>query len=84
MTNPPLLTGENDQKALGLLCVPELHLLLGTEINKGIYEKHFFLGIVDKLLSEFENGVFPTKTGGKKFMDDFLKKVHFCLLNTWL
>ena len=33
------------------------------------------LGIVEKLLREFENGVFPTKAMGKSFMDKYLKKV---------
>ena len=34
-----------------------------------------FLGIVDKLLSEFEKRVCSTKKAGEKFMDNYLKKV---------
>jgi hypothetical protein len=32
VTNQPLLTGDVDDKVLGILAVPELHLLLGTEM----------------------------------------------------
>ena len=35
----------------------------------------FNVGVVEKLLSEFENKVFLSKETGKKFMDNFLKKV---------
>ena len=42
------------------MCVPELHLLLG---------------VVEKLLREFENRVFLNKNTGKKFMDNYLKSV---------
>ena len=34
----------------------------------------FFLGIVDKLLSQMENRIFMTKKAGKKWMDEYLKK----------
>ena len=34
-----------------------------------------FIGIVDKLLSAFERSVFPSKTAGKTWMDNYLKKV---------
>ena len=34
-----------------------------------------YLGIVDKLLTEFERKVLSTEKEGKKFMDKFLKKV---------
>ena len=40
VTNPPLLAGDVDRKVLGLLCVPELHLLLGTENVKIILLSH--------------------------------------------
>ena len=33
------------------------------------------LGIVDKLLTEFERRVLTSEKAGKKFMDDFLVKV---------
>jgi hypothetical protein len=35
----------------------------------------FFSGLVDKLISGVENTVFDTKKHGRKFMDNFLKKV---------
>ena len=35
------------------------------------------LGIVDKLLKEFENRVFPTKIAGRQFVDNYLKKVRY-------
>ena len=34
-----------------------------------------FSGIVDKIMKEFENRVFPTKKAGRKFMDNYLKEV---------
>ena len=55
VTNPPLLTGSDDKLVLDILAVPELHLLLG---------------IVDKLLREFENRVFETKNRGKSLWID--------------
>ena len=33
------------------------------------------IGVVKKLLREFENQVFQDKKVGKRFMDDYLKKV---------
>ena len=33
------------------------------------------IGVVEKLLREFENRVFLDKKVGKKFMDGYLKKV---------
>ena len=38
---------------------------------------HFnlLLGIVDKLITEVERGVLTSRKAGKKFMDNFLKKV---------
>ena len=35
------------------------------------------VGVVEKLLREFENRVFQDKKVGKKFMDNYLKKVSF-------
>ena len=76
VTNPPLLAGDLDQKVLGLLCVPELHLLLGTEKYFLLFIVFFIsLGVVDKIMNEFENRVFVTKKAGKKWMDSYLKKV---------
>ena len=40
-----------------------------------VFFKPINLGIVDKLITEFENRVFSTKKAGRKFMDDFLKEV---------
>ena len=37
----------------------------------------YFVGVVEKLLKEFENRVYTTKKIGKKFMDNYLKKVKF-------
>ena len=76
MTNQPLLAGDLDQKVLGLLCVPELHLLLGTEEYFLLLIVFFIsLVVVDKIMTEFENRVFVTKKVGKKWMDSYLKKV---------
>ena len=35
------------------------------------------VGVVEKLLREFENRVFQDKKVGKRFMDNYLKKVSF-------
>ena len=76
VVNEPLITGDADKKVLEILCVPELHLLLGRIIiYKIIFNSNMFIGIVDKLLTEFERGVFPTKEAGLDFMNNFLKKV---------
>ena len=40
------------------------------------------VGVVEKLLREFENRVFQNKKVGKKLMDNYLKKVS--LFNTIL
>ena len=40
-----------------------------------VFSKPINLGIVDKLITEFENRVFSTKKAGRKFMDDYLKEV---------
>ena len=61
MVNPPLLKGDSDQLVLKMLAVPELHLLIG---------------LVDKLLTEFENKVFPSKAAERSFMDNYLKDVN--------
>ena len=60
VTNPPLITSPVETQIIEILCVPELHLLLG---------------VVEKLLREFENRVFLNKNTGKKFMDNYLKSV---------
>ena len=39
-----------------------------------------FTGVVDKLLTEFENRVFLTKKAGRKWMDNYLKKVLYLLI----
>ena len=36
-----------------------------------------YLGVVEKLLREFENRVFLNPNMGKRFMDNYLKKVKF-------
>ena len=59
-TNTPLLTGDPEQLVLGLLAVPELHLLIG---------------VTDKIMKGFEDSALPTPSLGRKFMDRFLKKV---------
>ena len=58
--HPPLIVGKSDQLVLGLLALPELHLMIC---------------IVDKLLTGIENNVFPTKEQGVSFMDSFLKQI---------
>ena len=45
--------------------------------NFSSYIPTFFIGIVDKLLLEFERRVLPTETAGKAFMDSFFKKVLY-------
>ena len=37
--------------------------------------KYTDLGIVDKLLLEFEKAVLPTEKAGRDFVDGYLKKV---------
>jgi hypothetical protein len=56
VTNDPLLTRDADTLVLKLLCVPELHLLIG---------------LVGKLISEVEKRVFPTNKKGKAFINTF-------------
>ena len=60
VTNPPLLTADDSKLIIEVLCIPELHILIG---------------VVDKLLKEFEKNVFPSEDLGLKFMDKYLKKV---------
>ena len=57
VVNHPLPQCDPSEQVLGLVAVPELHLMLG---------------ITDKLLVALETKVFPTKEEGKAFMDDFL------------
>ena len=40
---------------------------------------NLLIGVVDKLLKGFENSVFPTKKAGLLFMNNYLKKVDFCI-----
>ena len=76
VTNPPLLKGQLDQKILGLLTVPELHLLIGMKITTTqIYVCMYLSGLVDKLMTEMEKQVFLSKKLDKNWMDEFLKKV---------
>ena len=60
VTNPPLLTADDSKLIIEVLCIPELHILIG---------------VVDKLLKEFKKNVFPSEDLGLKFMDKYLKKV---------
>ena len=57
VANPPLLHCDPFEQVLGLVAVPELHLMLG---------------ITYKLRVALETKVSPTKEEGKAFMDDFL------------
>ena len=46
--------------------------------------RNTFLGIVDKLLLEFEKAILPTERAGRDFVDRYLKKVltfYFFLKN---
>ena len=63
-----LIAAESDQIILGLLAVPELHLLIG---------------VVDKFMTGIENNVFDTKAEGRKFMDSFQNMIFFsiCKIN---
>ena len=77
ITNQPLLTGEPTQLILTILAVPELHLLIGRYTQYINYiSDNISVCIVDKLMTEFERRVLSSKTAGRKFMDDFLKKVQ--------
>ena len=60
VVNAPLIVAQGEDLILGVLAVPELHILLG---------------VVDKLMSGIENEVFSSKEMGREFMDKFLKKV---------
>ena len=60
IVNPPLLTGDPDQLVLDILNLPSLHC---------------FCGIVDKLMTSFEENAFPSKEDGQAWMDRYLKKV---------
>ena len=76
VTNPPLITASADKLILEILCVPELHLLLG--INKQLKKQNknsVLFRCSRKMLKEFERKVFCSKKAGKKFMDNYLKKV---------
>ena len=75
--NQPLLHGPRDRKVLGLLNIPELHLLIG-KINpyKNFKSNLFVSGIVDKLILGFESSVFETPEMGREWMDRYLKEVN--------
>ena len=82
VTNYPLLTADPEARILGILAIPELHCLIGKFFYGGGGVRNLFLwsvslGIVDKLLKEFENRVFPTKIAGRQFVDNYLKKVRY-------
>ena len=48
---------------------------MSTLFYIGFIFTFFLLGVVDKLLSEMENRICMTKKAGKKWMDEYLKKV---------
>ena len=50
IVNLPLLTGDPDKVVLDILNLPSLHC---------------FLGIVDKLMTSFEENTFPSKEEGQ-------------------
>ena len=49
--------------------------LFHTHSNNKYISINYCLGVVDKLMTEFENRVFLTKKAGRRFIDEFLKKV---------
>ena len=63
---------------LGLINIPELHLLIGNpgKSCSRLWNKDI-LGVVDKIILEFERRVFDSPELGRKWMDGFLKKVEF-------
>ena len=77
VVNPPLITGDLVKLVLGLLAIPELHLLIGIPIYIKAIPSKKVLGVVDKLITGLENNLFLTKEEGRQLMDDFLKKVVF-------
>ena len=80
VTHPPLITASLEKLILESLNVPELHLLLGTDIQAKIMNLVFIqlsIGVVEKLLKEFERNVFSTRDLGKTFMNNYLKKVDY-------
>ena len=80
MTNLPLITSSAEKQIIEILCVPELHILLGKNVTLFYFEVYNLCsGVVEKLLKEFERKVFSSKTLGKVFMDNYLKKVILVL-----
>ena len=80
MVHEPLLKGDPDSLVLGLIAIPELHLLIG-DYNRSICNLYLRIilnniGVVDKLMKSIEDTTFPTKEEGLAFMDGFLKQVH--------
>ena len=77
--NEPLLKGQPDQEVLGLIAVPELHLLIGfvftIMLGSSSFNLDFNKGVVDKLMKSIEDNLLPTKEEGLDFMDSFLKQV---------
>lgn len=57
VVNPPLLTGPDDSLVLSIIYFPELHVLIG---------------VVGKLVKEFEKNVFSTPEEGKQFIDTWM------------
>ena len=41
--------------------------------------RNTILGIVDKLLLEFEKAILPTERAGRDFVDRYLKKVNILI-----
>ena len=72
--NSPLVTGPRDSFVLDKLNIPGLHIILGTESNIFfIFYTCFDTGVVDKLISSFEENVF--EKDGLEWMNEYLKQV---------
>ena len=62
----------------GGTCLSETKSYIWSNLSYGsdqLYSFYLLLGIVDKLITEVERGVLTSRKAGKKFMDNFLKKV---------
>ena len=59
VTNPPLITGEDDTLMLDILFLPELHIMTG---------------VTEKILKAMEKLCFSCLQDGDNFLDDFFKR----------
>ena len=80
VVNDPLITGDPDDLILGLVTLPELHIMIGMRYQRQYIFMFFKIGVLDKVLKELERHLFPgDEESGLAFIDTYLKKVIYIM-----